>query len=155
MRALLAAVQIGIALRAGTTEIDAPRQSGGTVEAAGGGDMLDQAGKTRTCNIDWGAWTLRFQPVITVSAGVVVRVLVPVLSILAIAIHGETLRNIWNLEKLRMLLQLNNRSSVLGTQASILAGFTRTTAIQIGRGIAKGVSTGCWSAPWTPGFRTP
>jgi hypothetical protein len=92
-------MQLRVTFGTVAVEIYAGRQGSRAVETAGGGHMLNQPWKTRPGYIDRRAGTWGLWPVVTVSAGIVVRILVPVLSVLAIAIHGGTLRNIWNLEK--------------------------------------------------------
>jgi hypothetical protein len=91
MRALLAAMQGRIAFGADTVEIGSRRERGGTVEAPRCRDMLNEARKAGSGYIERGARTLRLGPFLAATrcVGVAVRVHVPVLSILAVAIHGE------------------------------------------------------------------
>jgi hypothetical protein len=90
MRALLAAVKLRVAFRAVAAEIRPWRDGRRTVVTPGCGYMLYKAGKPGAGDVYGRAGTLGFR---TFAKGfaVAVRVHVPVLSVLAIAVHGERL----------------------------------------------------------------
>jgi hypothetical protein len=89
VRALFAAVQFRVALGTGSLKVDVGGQGGGTVEAAGGGDMLNQARQARACDINGRAGALLFGTVIAERTFVAIQIHVPVLPVLAIVVHGE------------------------------------------------------------------
>lgn len=93
MRALLTAMQSGVALRAVAGEIDAVGEKRGAVVASGRGNGLHQAGKARAGHIDWRTRTLWLSgPIVAVTFGTrfrTVGVLVAPLTVLAITVHGE------------------------------------------------------------------
>jgi hypothetical protein len=81
-------MQLGVALGASPPKIDIGGQGGGTVEAAGGGDMLNQTRQAGAGDVDGWARTLKFGTVIT-KTFIAIRIHVPVLPVLAIVVHGE------------------------------------------------------------------
>lgn len=90
MRALLAAMQLGIALRTIAIKVDPLRKGSGTVKAPGRRDMLHQAGQARTSHVQRRTRSVWLRAVFTVWTGIAVRVHVPVLSVLAVAVHWES-----------------------------------------------------------------
>src|SRR5262249_25422142 len=90
MRTLLAAVQSRIALGAIATEVNIGGKRRGAVEAPRCRHMLHQPRQPRAGYIDGRARTLRPWPVLATRTSIgAVRILVPRLSVLAIAVHGE------------------------------------------------------------------
>ena len=89
MRALFAAVKLGVALWAVAGEVGFGGQGSGAVVAARRGDVLHQPGKTGAGHVQGRTRALRFGPVFA-KAFALARVHVPVLSVLAIAVHGES-----------------------------------------------------------------
>jgi hypothetical protein len=97
MRALLAAVQVRIALGTDTVEIGVWRQGRRTIEASGRRHVLDQAGEAWSGYIDRWPGALRLWPVVARASGIAFRIHVPRLSVLAVAVHGESkLRFLWS-----------------------------------------------------------
>ena len=89
MRALFTTVELGVALRAVAGQIGFRGQGGGAVETPRSGDMLHQPGETGAGHVQGRTRALRFGPVVA-KALALARVHVPVLSVFAIAIHGES-----------------------------------------------------------------
>src|SRR5271157_2615852 len=86
---LLATVQLGVAFGAVASEVDVWRKGCRAIETSGGGDMLDQARQAGAGDVDGRTRPERFGPVGTEASGIAVRIHVPWLSVLAIAVHGE------------------------------------------------------------------
>ena len=89
MRALFAAMQLGVALRAGTSEFGSGREGCCAVETTGRSYVLHQTGQPGTGHVDRRAGALRLGTLVARAFGVAVGIHVPVLSVLAIAVHGE------------------------------------------------------------------
>ena len=89
MRALFAAVQFSIAFWAGAGEFNSRRQRGGAIEAPRGGDVLDEARQAGAGDIDGRTGALWLRTVIAERLGIAVRIHVPVLTVLAVVVHGE------------------------------------------------------------------
>src|SRR5208283_1745950 len=87
MRTLLAAVQLGIALRTIPREGNPLRQGRAAIETTRRRHVLHQPRQPRAGDVDGrpGAWRLR--PVLAKGIGIALRIHVPMLSVLAIAIH--------------------------------------------------------------------
>jgi hypothetical protein len=90
VRALLATVQRYVALRAVAREIDPFGEGRGAVITAGRSYVLDQTRQTGAGNVQGRAWPLGLGAVIAAKAfGILICIHVTVLSVLAIAVHGE------------------------------------------------------------------
>src|SRR5258708_38659961 len=89
MRALFAAVELRVTLRAVARQVGFRGQGGGAVETARSGDRLHQSWETGAGHVQGRTRALRFGPVLA-KALALARVHVPVLSVFAIAIHGES-----------------------------------------------------------------
>jgi hypothetical protein len=92
MRALLAAMQCGAAFGAGAVKVDIRRKCGGTVEAACGGYVLNETGQAGTGDVDGWTRALGLRAILAIAAfGITIRIHVPLLSVLAITVHGGCL----------------------------------------------------------------
>jgi len=98
IRALLAAVQRGVALGAFRRKLGACQKSGGTIEAAGGGYGLHQAREARAGDIERrtrAGWTRTFVTAVIVAPGeVAVCFLIAALLVLAISVHVASWRSL-------------------------------------------------------------
>lgn len=91
VRALFTAVQIRIAFWAGAAEVRPGGNGRGAVITTGRRHVLHEAGKPRAGDIERRARARRFGPIFAKGLSLTVRVHVPVLSILAFAVHREEL----------------------------------------------------------------
>jgi hypothetical protein len=85
-------MQRGAALRTKAVEFGSGRQGRSAIETAGGGNVLDETGEARPGDIERRTRSLVTGPVIGTiveALAIAVRVHVPVLSVFAIAVHGE------------------------------------------------------------------
>jgi hypothetical protein len=89
VRTLFAAVQLGVALGTSASEVGPRRERGGAVVTTGCGHVLDQTRQPGAGYIEGRPRPLGLGPVSAWAPTVAVRVHVPVLSILAITVHGE------------------------------------------------------------------
>ena len=90
MRALFAAMQLRIALRAVGVEIGSGGQGCRAIETSCCCDVLHQPGKAGPGNVNRRAWPVGFGPILAaMTVGLAVRVHIPSLSVFAIAVHGE------------------------------------------------------------------
>ena len=98
VRALLAAVEGGVALGALRGKLGTRHQSGGTIETARGGYGLHQSREARTGDIQRRArtgWTGTFIAVVVIVSGeVAVRFLIAALLVLAISVHVADWRSL-------------------------------------------------------------
>ena len=94
VRALLATVERGVALRTSAGEIKIGRQGSRAVVTSGRGDMLDEARQPGAGYIEGRTGALRFRSIIAAEAlAIPVGIHITVLSVLAIAFHwGRLLR---------------------------------------------------------------
>ena len=90
MRALFAAVQFRVALRAVAGQVGFRGQGGGAVETPRGGDVLHQSGKTGAGHVQGRTRALRFGPVFAKAFLLSPESMYPFCLILAIAVHGES-----------------------------------------------------------------
>jgi len=104
VRALLATVKLGVALRTVPTEIDAARKRSRAVEAARGRHRLHKPRQAGAGYVDWGARAGLFWPVLPPGPRIPIRVHIARLSILSVAIHGGvtySLHFVWMLGPLK------------------------------------------------------
>jgi hypothetical protein len=83
-------MQIRAALRTNAVEIEARWKRGRAIEAARRCDMLNQTRQPGTGYIDRRARALGFRAIFAERSGVAIGIHVSVLSILAVAVHGES-----------------------------------------------------------------
>src|SRR5215467_8952468 len=82
-------MQLRIALGAVTCEIDIRRKGRRAVKAASRRNMLHQPRKPRAGYVDRRTGTVRLRAVLSGTAAIAVGIHVALLSVLAIAVHGE------------------------------------------------------------------
>ena len=90
MRALFAAVKLGVAFGANAGKFNIRWKSGGAIEAARRRHVLYQARQAGAGNVDGEAGTLRLRAVVAEALALAIRVHVPVLPVLAVIVHGES-----------------------------------------------------------------
>src|SRR5450759_1081243 len=135
MRALFTTVKLRVALRAVAGQIGFRGQGSGAVETPRRGDMLHQPGETGAGHVQGRTRALRFGPVVA-KALALARVHVPVLSVFAIAIHGESYSVLMG-EK--TLPTYDQNSSHQPSNADHSHDAARQTPRQrLGRGITRG-----------------
>lgn len=92
MRALLAAMQVGVTFRTRAFEIDSLRERSGAIPTTRRGYRLNHAGKAGPSDIDRGTRALRTRTVVPASKALVlvpVAIHVAVGLILTVAVHGR------------------------------------------------------------------
>jgi hypothetical protein len=138
--ALLAAMQRRIAFRTEATEIGPRRQGGGTTETPRRRNVLNQTRQAGAGHIQRRARSLGLGAVFAAArpVGIAVRIHVPVLSVLAVAVHGEGCSVTSRKETFCKLLEPKPLSVHGGTAQ---AHFLRTQGWKGDqRGITEGVS---------------